>query len=59
VLVLVAAATGLLTPLLIGAAVGAQLFWTSALALHAMAMRHAGWRFREAPAQPARVTPRR
>jgi phosphatidylglycerophosphate synthase len=39
VLVLVAAATGLLTPLLIGAAFGAQVFWVGTLLLHASAMR--------------------
>jgi phosphatidylglycerophosphate synthase len=41
VLVLVAAATGLLTPLLIGAAFGAQAFWSGTLLLHRSAMRHA------------------
>jgi len=41
VLVLVAAALGLLTPLLIGAAFGAQVFWAGTLALHTRAMRRA------------------
>jgi len=41
VLVLIAAASGLLTPLLIGAAFGAQVFWAGTLALHTRAMRHA------------------
>jgi phosphatidylglycerophosphate synthase len=39
VLVLVAAATDLLTPLLIGAALGAQVFWSGTLALHTRVMR--------------------
>lgn len=39
VLVLVAAATDLLTPLLIGAAFGAQVFWSGTLALHSSVMR--------------------
>lgn len=39
VLVLVAAATDLLTPLLVGAALGAQVFWCGTLALHASLMR--------------------
>jgi phosphatidylglycerophosphate synthase len=39
VLVLVAAAADLLTPLLIGAAVGAQVFWSGTLALHTSVMR--------------------
>jgi len=39
VLVLVAAAANLLTPLLVGAAIGAQVFWMGALALHASVMR--------------------
>lgn len=42
VLVLAAAATGLMTPLLIGAAFGAQVFWIGTLALHTRAMRRAG-----------------
>lgn len=41
VLVLAAAASGLLTPLLIGAAFGAQVFWAGTLALHTRAMRRA------------------
>lgn len=41
VLVLVAAALGLLTPLLVGAAFGAQVFWAGTLALHTRAMRRA------------------
>lgn len=39
VLVLVAAATDLLTPLLVGAAFGAQAFWVGTLALHTSVMR--------------------
>ena len=42
VLVLAAAATGLMTPLLIGAAFGAQVFWIGTLVLHTRAMRRAG-----------------
>jgi len=42
VLVLVAAAADLLTPLLVGAAIGAQLFWSGTLALHASVMRRPG-----------------
>lgn len=41
VLVLFAAVFGMLTPLLIGAAVGAQVFWAGTLALHTRAMRRA------------------
>jgi phosphatidylglycerophosphate synthase len=41
VLVLVAAAADLLTPLLIGAALGAQVFWSGTLALHTSVMRDA------------------
>jgi phosphatidylglycerophosphate synthase len=41
VLVFFAAAAQLLTPLLIGAAFGAQLFWVGALALHLSVMRRA------------------
>ena len=41
VLVLVAAAADLLTPLLIGAAVGAQVIWGGTLALHTRVMRDA------------------
>ena len=41
VLVLVAAATDLLTPLLVGAAFGAQAFWIGTLALHTSVMRRA------------------
>jgi phosphatidylglycerophosphate synthase len=41
-LVLLAAALGLLTPLLIGAAIGAQLFWIGTLLLHASALRQGG-----------------
>jgi len=41
VLVLAAAATGLLTPLLVGAAFGAQAFWAGTLVLHTRAMRRA------------------
>lgn len=39
VLVLVAAAADLLTPLLVGAALGAQVFWCGTLALHESLMR--------------------
>lgn len=42
VLVLVAAAADLLTPLLIGAALGAQVFWSGTLALHTSVMRRLG-----------------
>ncbi|MBY0274847.1 CDP-alcohol phosphatidyltransferase family protein [Candidatus Binatia bacterium] len=41
VLVLVAAVANLLTPLLVGAAFGAQVFWCGTLVLHASVMRRA------------------
>ncbi|HZR84990.1 MAG TPA: CDP-alcohol phosphatidyltransferase family protein [Candidatus Binatia bacterium] len=50
VLVLAAAASGMLTQLLVGASFGAHAFWVSALALHTSLMRRAA-----GPPGPARV----
>jgi hypothetical protein len=63
VLVFAAAATGMLTELLMGAALGAHVFWMSALVLHRSAMRQAddeaAARHAAAPAPTPRLEPSR